>query len=159
MEYAIVGIGVNVNIAAGDLAALASQATSLLIEAGHAIEAIYGAGGADHRFYVDTGPIIERGWAARAGLGFIGKNGMLISRRFGNWLFLAAVLTTAEMEPDPSLKMPASDGGAAANWECNFIAEFIHSSKRMDPNLMTSAASATWQTSARLWKSKRAWKG
>jgi epoxyqueuosine reductase len=75
-----------------------------LIEAGWAIERIYGVGGADYRYYVDTGPVVERGWAARAGLGFIGKNGMLISRRFGNWLFLAAVLTTVDLEPDPPLK-------------------------------------------------------
>ena len=89
-----------------------------LIEAGRAIEAIYGVGGTDYRFYVDTGPVIERGWAARAGLGFVGKNGMLISRRFGNWLFLAAVLTTAEMESDPPLKMPASDGGESVGLLC-----------------------------------------
>ncbi len=74
-----------------------------LIEAGRTIEEMYRLGGADYRYYVDTGPVIERGWAARAGLGFVGKNGMLISRRFGNWLFLAAVLTTVEFAPDPPL--------------------------------------------------------
>jgi epoxyqueuosine reductase len=51
-------------------------------------------------WYVDTGPILERDFAQRAGLGFIGKHTNLISRHFGNWLFLAEVLTTLELEPD-----------------------------------------------------------
>src|SRR5579862_4380073 len=74
-----------------------------LMAAGKAIEEIFGASGADYRYYVDTGPVLERGWAARAGLGFIGKNTMLISRRFGNWLFLASILTKLEFSPDAPL--------------------------------------------------------
>jgi epoxyqueuosine reductase len=85
-----------------------------LIEAGRAIEAVLGVGGTDYRYYVDTGPVVERGWAARAGLGFVGKNGMLISRRFGNWLFLAAILTTVELEPDLPLKPTAVDADGEA---------------------------------------------
>lgn len=81
-----------------------------LVAAGQLLESVYGVSGADYRYYVDTGPVVERGWAARAGLGFIGKNGMLISRRFGNWLFLAAVLTTVELDPDPPVKPDISDG-------------------------------------------------
>ena len=60
--------------------------------------------GGSHRWYVDTGPVLERGWAARAGLGFLGKNAMLISPKYGNWLFLAAILTTHEIEPDHPLQ-------------------------------------------------------
>jgi epoxyqueuosine reductase len=78
-----------------------------LIAAGRALEEVFNVGGADYRYYVDTGPVVERGWAARAGLGFIGKNGMLISRSFGNWLFLAAVLTTVEIDPDLPLRSTA----------------------------------------------------
>lgn len=59
---------------------------------------------ADYRYYVDTGPVIERGWAAKSGLGFIGKNSMLISRTHGNWLFLAAILTTLDIEPDEPVR-------------------------------------------------------
>ncbi len=72
--------------------------------AGRVIEELLGAGPRDYRYYVDTGPVLERGWAERAGIGFIGKNAMLISRRHGNWLFLAAILTTAEFAPDAPIK-------------------------------------------------------
>jgi epoxyqueuosine reductase len=81
-----------------------------LAAAGRVLEEIYGAGGDDYRYYVDTGPVLERGWAERAGLGFLGKNGMLISRRHGNWLLLAAVLVRFELEADPPLRPPAAPG-------------------------------------------------
>ncbi|HXG47732.1 MAG TPA: tRNA epoxyqueuosine(34) reductase QueG [Methylomirabilota bacterium] len=51
-------------------------------------------------WYVDTGPVLERDLAQRAGLGFVGKHTNLISRRLGNWFFLAEVLTTLKIEPD-----------------------------------------------------------
>lgn len=72
-----------------------------LVAAGRALEAWGGLTGSDYRYYVDTGPVMERNWAAEAGVGFRGKNAMLISRDFGNWLFLAAILVRAEIEPDP----------------------------------------------------------
>lgn len=72
-----------------------------LVRAGRELECTLGIGPADYRYYVDTGPVLERGWAARAGLGFIGKNGMLISPLFGNWLFLCAILVRAELPSDP----------------------------------------------------------
>jgi epoxyqueuosine reductase len=71
-----------------------------LAAAGRLLETTYGAQPTDYRYYVDTGPILERSWAARAGLGFIGKNAMLISRRHGNWLLLAAILTRVELTAD-----------------------------------------------------------
>ena len=75
-----------------------------LQSAGRALEQIFGAGESDYRYYVDTGPVLERSWAARAGLGFIGKNAMLISRQHGNWLFLAAILTRIEFVPDAPIR-------------------------------------------------------
>jgi len=53
-------------------------------------------------WYVDTGPILERDLAQRAGIGFTGKHTNLISRRLGNWIFLSEILTTLELEPDAS---------------------------------------------------------
>lgn len=81
-----------------------------LARAGKAIEEIYGAGPGDYRYSVDTGPVLERAWAARSGVGFIGKNSMLISRTHGNWLFLASILTRVELEPDPPLRSRAEPG-------------------------------------------------
>lgn len=59
-------------------------------------------GGPDVRslWYIDTGPVLERDLAQRAGLGFVGKHTNLIGRRLGNWFFLAEILTTLEIEPD-----------------------------------------------------------
>jgi epoxyqueuosine reductase len=51
-------------------------------------------------WYVDTGPVLERDLAQRAGLGFIGKHTNLISRRLGNWFLLGEILTTVALEPD-----------------------------------------------------------
>jgi epoxyqueuosine reductase len=51
-------------------------------------------------WYVDTGPLLERDFAQRAGLGFAGKHTNLISRKFGNWIFLSEIITTLEFEPD-----------------------------------------------------------
>ncbi|HUI05941.1 MAG TPA: tRNA epoxyqueuosine(34) reductase QueG [Verrucomicrobiae bacterium] len=58
----------------------------------------FGGPGTRALSYVDTGPILERDLAQRAGVGFIGKHTNLISRRLGNWIFLGQVLTNLELE-------------------------------------------------------------
>ena len=65
---------------------------------------VQSGGGARSLWYVDTGPLLERDLAQRAGLGFAGKHTNLISRRLGNWFFLAEVISTLELDPDPPEK-------------------------------------------------------
>lgn len=52
------------------------------------------------RYYVDTGPISDKAWAEKAGLGWIAKNGNVISRQYGSWIFLGEILTNLELTPD-----------------------------------------------------------
>lgn len=59
--------------------------------AGHAVGA---------RAYADAGPILEKPWAQRAGLGFIGKNTCLIHPKRGSWFLLGVILTTWELAAD-----------------------------------------------------------
>jgi epoxyqueuosine reductase len=56
--------------------------------------------GAEVKVFVDTAPLMEKPLAALAGLGWQGKHTNLVSREHGSWLFLGAVLTAAEIEPD-----------------------------------------------------------
>jgi epoxyqueuosine reductase len=57
-------------------------------------------GAADCKVFVDTAPVMEKGLAAKAGLGWQGKHSVLVSRRHGSWLLLGAIYTTAELPPD-----------------------------------------------------------
>jgi epoxyqueuosine reductase len=52
------------------------------------------------RYYADTGPVPDKVWAQRAGIGWIAKNGNVISREYGSWVFLGEVLTNVELTPD-----------------------------------------------------------
>lgn len=78
-----------------------------LRKAGKVLEELCGCSDGDYRYYVDTGPMMERSWSVLAGVGFIGKNAMLISREFGNWLFLSALVTSVKIKADDGFGDPA----------------------------------------------------
>ena len=53
-----------------------------------------------HRVFVDSGPVLEKAFAKRAGLGWIGKHTNLINRRAGSWFFLGEILTDVPLPVD-----------------------------------------------------------
>jgi epoxyqueuosine reductase len=55
----------------------------------------------DFRVFVDSGPVLERQWAEKAGLGWIGKHGLLISPKKGSYFFLAEIICDLALEYDP----------------------------------------------------------
>ena len=52
------------------------------------------------KYYADTGPVQDKVWAQRAGIGWIAKNGNVITRDYGSWVFLGEVLTNLPLEGD-----------------------------------------------------------
>lgn len=52
------------------------------------------------KYYVDTGPILDKAWAQRSGIGWIAKNGNVITRDYGSWVFLGEILTNLSLTPD-----------------------------------------------------------
>jgi epoxyqueuosine reductase len=61
--------------------------------------------GVEGRYYVDTGPVMDKVWAQRAGIGWIAKHTNVITQEFGSWVFLGELITTLDLTPDA----PATD--------------------------------------------------
>jgi epoxyqueuosine reductase len=62
-------------------------------------------GAIEGRVFVDSAPVLDRAWAAKAGLGWIGKNSMLITKQKGSFYFIAELIVDLELEPD----LPTTD--------------------------------------------------
>ncbi len=62
----------------------------------------------ESRSYVDTGPLIERDLARRAGIGWTAKNTCTLNQQLGSWLFLCCIVTSLEVAP-AALPIPAAD--------------------------------------------------
>jgi epoxyqueuosine reductase len=65
--------------------------------------------GGRYRVLVDSNEHVDREAAARAGVGFYGKNTMLITRRYGSWVVLGALVSEVEIEPTPPLDLDCGD--------------------------------------------------
>ena len=63
-------------------------------------------------FGIDSGTVMEKAWAARAGIGWIGKHSLLIHPGLGSWVFLGLLATTADLAPDAP--MPDQCGACTA---------------------------------------------
>lgn len=61
-------------------------------------------GEVDGRVFVDSAPVLDRAWAKKSGLGWIGKNGNLINKQAGSFFFLAELIIDLELEPDGPVK-------------------------------------------------------
>ena len=70
--------------------------------------------GGAYRVLVDANQHVDREGAARAGVGFYGKNTMLITRRHGSWVVLGTLVTDVELEPSPPLGLTAASAGSAS---------------------------------------------
>ena len=68
------------------------------------IDALLRENGGRQKCYVDTGPILERDFAATAGLSWQGKSTMCLNERLGTWFFIGVILTTLEFDADPPAK-------------------------------------------------------
>lgn len=117
---------------------------------GTLLEERFGIGPSDHRYYVDTGPVMERGFAARCGIGFQGKNGMLISRSHGNWLFLACIVTRLRFIPDPPLVggNPVEGAGDTGQFcgTCRRCIDACPTDAIREPGLVESRLCISYQT-------------
>lgn len=61
-------------------------------------------GEVDGRCFVDSAPVLERDWAKRSGIGWVGKNTLLIHPKAGSYFFLAELIIDLELEPDTPIK-------------------------------------------------------
>lgn len=71
-----------------------------------------------HRIFVDSAPVLERPIAQQAGLGFIGKNSLIIHPRAGSWFFLAEIYTDLKLPADPPFEKQGCGPCTACIQEC-----------------------------------------
>ncbi|MEX2190553.1 MAG: tRNA epoxyqueuosine(34) reductase QueG [Bacteroidota bacterium] len=60
--------------------------------------------GSNSRRYVDTGPVMDKAWAVRAGLGWLGKHTNVITKEYGSWVFLGEIITDIKLDVDQPIE-------------------------------------------------------
>jgi epoxyqueuosine reductase len=96
--------------------------------------------GGSYRVLVDANQHVDREGAVRAGLGFYGKNTMLITRRYGSWVVLGALVTELEIEPSPPLTL---DCGS-----CRLCIDACPTGALDDPGVLDSTRCLSYWTQA-----------
>lgn len=94
--------------------------------------------GAVAREYVDTGPVLERLWGAHAGVGWIGKNAMVLNKDYGSFFFLAVILTDALIGRDE----PAADQCGA----CTLCVDACPTGAIVEPRVVDSRRCLSYHT-------------
>ncbi|HZJ76374.1 MAG TPA: tRNA epoxyqueuosine(34) reductase QueG [Oscillospiraceae bacterium] len=82
--------------------------------------------GFEHKSFVDTGPLVDRYLANRAGIGFYGYNSAIINEKFGSWIFLGYMITNIPLKRDKSLENKGCLG-------CNLCIEYCPTSAIEEP--------------------------
>ena len=94
--------------------------------------------GTEGKWYVDTGPVMEKAWAERAGIGWIGKHSNLITQDVGSWIFLGVIITTLDLDPD----LPATDHCGT----CTLCIEACPTGAIVDPCVVDSSRCISYLT-------------
>ena len=92
----------------------------------------------EYKGMVDTGALVDTAVARRAGIGFIGKNGLVISKEFGSYMFLGELITNLELEPDQPVDYDCGD--------CNRCVEACPTSCLLGDSTMYAKRCLSFQT-------------
>ena len=92
----------------------------------------------EYKGMVDTGALVDTAVARRAGIGFIGKNGLVISKEFGSYMFLGELITNLELEPDQPVDYDCGD--------CNRCVEACPTSCLLGDSTMDARRCLSFQT-------------
>jgi epoxyqueuosine reductase len=90
------------------------------------------------RVFCDTGPLMEKVIAERAGIGWIGKHGILVTREYGSWIFLGEIVLDIELEPDEPAENLCSS--------CSFCLESCPTKAIVEPGVVDAFRCISYQT-------------
>ncbi len=90
------------------------------------------------RCYVDTGPLLERDFAARAGIGWTGKNTCVLNQQLGSWLLLGVIVTSLEPAPSAQLQIAADRCGSCTRCLDACPTNALVAPRQMDASLCIS---------------------